>query len=304
MNTNKRFSIAILAILFLSIFLTACGGNPVQQAADKLTEIYAKAQDYYNRGVSLETNTTNLWRAYEQVYSNFRLTAMDLIKTGGQCYQDVAAAEATIAEAVMGNKPKDSIINSLTTDSVSGEAAVSKCAELNRQLADYIISNRREAYNAYMRAFESATGYMQYTSNFPEIDIMNDLMDTYLSAEKIEAELAKKNIHVTDWTWLPTTNLWVSHTDRALCNYYISGEFKQNLLPSVIRKFKDHEGALESQYAATWNPAANRGNGECRMYRTAALEYMTRSIISDDTRGIVEGGSDSSVFPTNTPTAQ
>lgn len=304
MNIFKKI---VLMLLIATFLITACGGGKSPQdtvpAIPKLdpAAIISKGRAYYKAGVDRETNITVLWRKYEVAMNTFRLGAKDLIGAANACSASVATTESTIGNAVTGNMSGDAIFSALVTNSVSGEQATTECAQIFRQLADYIVANRAATANANLMAFEAATEYMNYTSSFPEVDIMNDLMQTYGDTAIVYQKLADNGIGATDWSWLPTANLWVSHSDQKLCQYYISGEFMANVTYSTKLKFTGHETALARLYESTWNPAANGGKGECRMTRYAALEYMTRSILSSDTQNIIQTGEDQSLFE-STPT--
>lgn len=301
---SKKF---FLTLVSLALFLSACGTPAPQGTSPVLPKIdpvaiLAQARTYYNGGVNRETNITNLWRKYELAMNTFRLGAKDLLGAANACSASVAQTESTIGKAVTGNMDGDAIFSALVTNSVSGEQATTECTQIFRQLADYIVANRAAIQDANLMAFNAATEYMNYTSNFPEVDFMNDLMQTYGDPTFVYQKLADNGIKgITDWSWLPTSNLWVSHTDKALCQYYVSGEFMANLPYSMKLKFTGHEMALAKLYESSWNPAANAGRGECRMTRYAALEYMTRSIVSADTQNVIQSGQDQSVFPTPQP---
>ncbi len=304
MNVTKR----IVSLFLLTMYvLSACGTKASQDTVPALPKldpvaILSQARTYYKGGVDRETNITVLWRKYELSMNTFRLGAKDLIGAANACSTSVASTESTIGNAVTGNMDGDAIFSALVTNSVSGEQATTECTQIFRQLADYIVANRAAVQNANLMAFEAATDYMNYTSSFPEVDFMNDLMQTYGDTTLVYQKLADNGVGVSDWSWLPTANLWVSHQDKNLCQYYISGEFMQNISYSSKLKFTGHESALARLYESTWNPAANGGNGECRMTRYAALEYMTRSIVGADTQQIIESGQDQGLFPA-TPTA-
>ncbi len=304
MNLLKKVIPIILALTFV---LTACGNPAPQDTAPALPKldpvaILAQARTYYKGGVDRESNITVLWRKYELALNNLRLGAKDLMGVANACSASVAQTESTIAQAATGNMDGDAIFSALVTNSISGEQATTECVQVFRQLADYIVANRAAVQNANLMAFEAAVEYQNYTSSFPEVDFMNDLMQTYGNTQKVYEKLAENGIGVSDWSWLPTANLWVSHTDKNLCQYYISGEFMNNIAYSAKLKFTGHESALALLYESTWNPAANGGTGECRMTRYAALEYMTRSIVSADTQSIIESGQDTELFPaTATP---
>lgn len=299
---------AFFALITIALILTACGRSVAPQdtspAFPKLdpVAILAQARTYYNGGVNRETNITNLWRKFELTMNTFRLGAKDIIGAANACSANVALTESTIGEAVTGNMNGEAIFSALVTNSVSGEQATTECAQIFRQLADYIVANRAAIQDANLHAFEAATEYMNYTSNFPEVDFMNDLMQTYGDPSFVYQKLADNGIGVSDWSWLPTANLWVSHTDEKLCRYYLTGEFMANLPFSMKLKFTGHDSALAKLYESSWNPAANAGRGECRMTRYAALEYMTRSIVSADTQNVIQSGQDEGLFPT--PTTQ
>lgn len=304
MNKNK-FLLLLTLFTIISIMLAACASpapTPVAPVMPKIDPkaILSQARTYYNGGVQRDTNITNLQRKFENTMNTFRLGATDLIANNKNCFKDGAEAEKTVAQAVMGTQPREAVFNALVTASVSGEQFTMKCAEGNQKIADFIISKRPEVQNAAQAVFEAATEYMQYTSAFPEIQWMNDFMQTYGDTAVLYQKLADNGIGVSDWTWLPTKNLWVSHTDQKLCQYYISGQFMENVPYSTKLKFTGHTDALARLYESAWNPVANGGRGECRMYRYAALEYMTRSILSSDTQNVIQGGQDQSLFPTPT----
>lgn len=305
----KKINFLLLGVMVVGMLLSACapsarrvvptvevGGVRIDPQA-----LIATGRQYYNGGVQQETTLTNLWRKYEQSMSTFRTGVRDLVANKESCYVDVAATESTIAQSVTGNMDGDAIFSALVSQSVSGEAATVECTKLNRQLADFTIANRQAVQDNLLAAFEAATKLMQYTSQYPEIDITNDLLQTYGDTTKVYKVLADNGIGVTDWSWLPTANLWVAHSDEKLCRYYTSGEFMANVSYSTKLKFTGHEDALARLYESTWNPAANGGRGECRMTRYAALEYMTRSILSSDTREVIETGEDTGVIPTEAP---
>ena len=300
---NSKLLFAVLTILMvLTLILAGCGGREREipdvpaGVGRSVKQLFATGRKYYSEGVEKEANLTVLWREYEQSMNAFRTGARDLISNAEHCYSNVATTESTIAEAVMGNMDMNGLFNGLMTQSVSGEAATSECTQLNQRLADYIVTNRQAVKDKYMSAFDAATDYQVYTSQFPEVDIMNDLMQTYLDTTSLYAALAENGIGVTDWSWLPTANLMVSHSDEDLCRYYINGEFMENIGYSMKMKFVGHEDSLYRLYESTWNPAANQGRGECRMTRYAALEYMTRNILSSDTRDVIESGEDQGIF--------
>lgn len=296
MNLFKKIVPIFVVMTFV---LTACGsGAPI----DPTKAILSQARTYFKGGVDRESNITVLWRKYELSMNTFRLGAKDLFGAANACSASVALTESTIGEAVTGNMDGEAIFSALVTNSVSGEQATTECAQIFRQLADYIVANRAAVQNANLMAFEAAVDYQNYTSSFPEVDFMNDLMQTYGDTTIVYQKLADNGIGVSDWSWLPTANLWVSHGDKNLCQYYTSGQFMDNLSYSAKLKFTGHESALARLYESTWNPAANGGNGECRMTRYAALEYMTRSIVGADTQQIIQSGQDQELFPA-TPTS-
>lgn len=303
MKLNRFVRIMATLVFMVSILLTACAPRqtPLQELGTDVKAIIDKGRVYYNGGVNRETTLTQLWANHVMTYNTFVMGARDLIANQQMCYTNVAATESTIATAVMSNLDGDAIFDALVTNSVSGEAATTACVQLNQQLANYIIANRSAVQDSYMASFNAATEYMNYTSNFPEIQWMNDLLQTYGDTALLYQKLADEGIGVSDWSWLPTKNLWASTSDQNLCQYYITGAFMENLPYSTRLKFTGHEDALARLYEAAWNPAANSGAGECRLYRYAALEYMTRPIVSAATNQVITTGEDQSIFPTPTP---
>lgn len=296
----KRNKIVLPMLLVLMLLLSACGGGVIDQAANKLTEVLSWGRDYYSRGVAQEKNITTLFRQYEQSMSTFRLGARDLITNNANCFKDVAATESAIADAALGNQDEGALVNALSTDSVTGEQATSGCVEGNRQIADYVLTNRQAVQDNYMATFSAAEDYMEYTSSFPEIDVMNDLLQTYGDMNTLRKELKAQGIEVvgaTDFTWLPTANLWVSTTDKALCDYYTTGAFVNELMPTMKSKFENHPDALMGLYESAWDSSL----GECRLTRYAALKFMTRKVVSRDTNQIINTGVDEGIFVTEQP---
>ncbi len=307
--TRKNAVLLIVALVLLIVVLAACGGGPKVPVAPGLPKvdivgILDKANKFYNTGVdTYEKTGTQLWAAYTQKMNTFRTGARDLMGSYQLCFTNVAATESQIGIAVMSKVSQTGMINAFATQSsVSGEVATAKCAEGYGKLADYIISNRASIQDAYLAQFNNATDYMAYLTDWPEVQMMNDLLQTYGSTTGVYKALADRGIGVSDWSWLPTKNLWVSAgNDKNLCQYYISGQFMQNVPYSMKLKFTGHEDSLALLYESTWNPAANGGDGECRLTRFAALEYRTRSIVSQDTGDVLKSGKDTSLFPPATP---
>lgn len=308
----KRSRISMVIAVVMMLIMTACGGNslpsvlPTVQVAGVNIDIQGiinQAREYYNEGVTLEGSLTTLYRAYEQAMSTFRLGVRDLLANNDGCFADVARTESEIAVSVMGGQGQAELVNALATGSVSGEAATVACVQLRIQIADYTISHRQNVQDRYMAMFEVAVDYRLYTTNYPEVAWINDLLTTYLDTTQVYEFLGDNGIGVSDWSWLPTANLSVTHSDETLCRYYMSGDFMANISYDMQLKFTGHQDALARLYRATWNPALNAGRGQCTMTRMAALEYMTRSILSGDTRTVIETGEDMGVFPTPAPLA-
>lgn len=310
---SSKIAMFLFAVM---LFLTACGAKPRELpvvpagvSVNGVKDVMSKASAFHSGGVAQEANLTRLWNKQLTSRSKYRTSVEDLIGNNTICFKNAQETQVAVAKAVFDRNYTTQqagaiVANVLSTGgaSVTGDKAITACTELNKQIADFMIANRAEVADNYNLMFDAASEYMRYTSSSPEIDIMNDLMRTYLDVNKVYDALHEAGIPgVSDWTWLPTVNLWVSHSDKALCIYYISGDFKNSLLPEVKRKFERHAASLENLYAATWNPVANGGKGECRMYRMAALEYMTRPIINESVRQDVQNGDDSSVFAKPTP---
>ncbi len=298
----KMVLIALIAMLLLA----GCARKPTppSPALPKIdpVAVLAQARTYYNGGVNRETNLTGLRAKAELTLNTFRTTAHDLIANNASCYTNVAAAESTIAEAVMSNQSSDAIFSALVTQSVSGEQATTACVALNQQLANFVISNRAAVQDAFLAVVLAANEYVNYTTNFPEIDFMNDLMQTYGNLSFVYQKLADNGIGVSDWSWLPTENLRINMgSNKARCDYYLTGAFKANLRSSQQRKFTGHEDALMSMYEAEWDPTANGGKGLCTLYRYAALKEMTISPLSSDTQDVLQNNTDQGIFPTETP---
>jgi hypothetical protein len=306
MAKYKRIMMLVVLAFIMSL-AAACGtssssaSNPVSQAAAKVVTqgMINKMHDYYGRGKELEKELTVLDRMYSQTQNTFRTGARDLIANNTSCYKSVAQTESAIAEAALGNMEGDALVNVLATGaSVTGEQATSKCVDLNTRLAEYIVGHRKAVQDAHNNRFEKAQDYRLYLEHFPELEWMNDLLQTYGSPQGVYNFLESIGIPgVTDWTWLPTKGLWTSHSNKEKCDYYRNGKFKDELARDLQRQFKGHEDSLYNLYDATWNSS----NSECRLYRFAALEWMERDVVSRDTRDVQESGEDTSVYITPQP---
>ncbi len=307
---NRRFGIFALVML-IALVLTGCGGTPMAGAPPGVSGVdvaglLAKAGKYWSDGHLKEKHIVDLWRLYVTADSKLRLGVSDLVMNNQACYKNVADAEAQISAAAVSTNNQTAIASSLNLsgNDISGGAAVAECVKLNQQVADYVVANRTESRNAYNSMFDAATDYINFVSSSPEVDFMNDLMDTYLDTNKVYDELKKHDIGVSDWTWLPTTALFVSTQDKGLCDLYNSDSFVTTLPKSVQRKFTGHLDSLQGLYESTWNAAANGGRGECRLTRMAALEYMTRDLTSAQTQQNMMNGNDTGAFPTLVVTAK
>lgn len=299
---QRQFTFVLMIVMLFLV--VACGrqqntgGGGIVPGLDLLGKIDS-ARVHYNQGVTQEGTLTTLWQAYEQNMNEFRTGAGDLMAINNGCFANVAATEAAIAKAAVGDMSDSALINALTTTSITGEVATTECVQLSRQLADFVITHRAAVKNSYMMVQDAAKNYLAHSLDQIEVDVMNDVLQTYGDTAGAYAFLKEHGIDgVTDWGWLPTVALRVSHSDEAVCNYYKSGAFKDNLLPGVQTKFSGHEESLMRVYQVAWNPTTFGGRGECRMYGYAALEWMTRPIISNDTRDVLETGEDSGLFPT------
>lgn len=311
MKTNMFFRILTVLVL-ATIVLSACGspassvpgasGVPAPVAKD-LVSILNKGRKYYNDGVDMEGKVTKLRRAYETARSNIDVTVSDLVVNNAICFKNVASTEVAIGQAVMDqSQNSQSLINALVTQSVSGEQATTECTKLNQQIADFVISNRQAVLDAYNQFFQAATDYKLYTSDFPEIKIMNDLLQTYADPTQVANFLQQNNLPgFTDFTWLPTENLYMDFPgNKAKCDYYTTGAFMNDLPALMKMKFEGHEQSLLNLYEARWMPTSG-AKGNCRLLRQAALDEMTVSILSAGTQNVINTGTDTGSIPTPQP---
>ncbi len=304
MNTNRisrgfRYIWSMIVLsLIATVIISGCGvGKAVNAIGAEAQALISQGRQYYHEGIDMQTSAINLRRAYETKDSSFRLTVQDLFANKKSCFKDAATLESTVATAVMSQKSGGELVNALSTSSVSGEAATTACIELNKSLADIIVSSRSGIQNAYMASFEAATAFENKISSYPEIKLVNDLLTTYGSTDGVIHALSLDGVGVTDFTWLPTMDLYVDTSNDQLCTYFKSGAFKDDLPQIVKDKFTGHDDALTGLYSTRKNPL---GTG-CRVYRQAALYVMTLPILSAQTSQVVGSGVDQGAMPTDVP---
>lgn len=299
----------ILSFLFIMVFMVSgCRAKtPTEQANSlpgvDLSKALSDIRVHYKGGVDQETNVSFLRRQYEQTRSNFDLVISDLLANNAICFKNVAETESTIGNAVMdSNASSESLINALVTQSPSGEQATTQCAQLNVQIANTVISHRAGILDAYNKFFEAALRYKNYTSSWPEIKVMNDLFQTYGDPRMVEQKLEEFGLPgFTDFAWLPTNNLFADFPgNKAKCDYYNTGAFMADLPGSVKIKFSGHEESLMSLYEVQWMPQAGAA-GNCRLFRQAALDEITISILTTNTGTILNTNTDSGAIPTPIP---
>lgn len=289
-------------LALLTLLIAACGGRssatngvPASAASSlaEVTRIMDLANDYWTKGRAMQAHQMVLFNKYTSDRTAFEVGIQELVANQANCADLVAATEVVIAEAISSNMDNKAIFSGLATESVSGEQATTECAQLSNKIGDHIVSNRAAVNAAYQAQYEHATAYQLYLSSTPEIDFINDLMSTYGDIGQVWAALGEKEIGVSDFAWLPTQELQVKHSNRALCSYYTSGEFIGELPYFTLDKFAGHEDSLRRLYSATWNS----GEGLCTMYRMAALDFMLRPIVSQGTAEVINSGIEQSVFP-------
>ena len=299
----------ISVVMVFSMLLSACGskGSAPALSSAQIQSLLATGRQYYANGVAMETTLTDLMVIYQRKDSDFRTGLLELVGNDKACYKDVAATEAAVADAVKGNYAKGvtdptaiqkAAIDVLVTQSVSGEQATTSCTGLNDKVADYVVSNRKDIGDAYLNMFTQATAYLKYTSEYPEIKLINDLLQV-MPLQEIYTQLGQKGIGVTDFTWLPTQNLFMVVFNQKTCDYYRNGTFKEGLLPATLVKFTNHDAELMALYGATWNS----DTGSCKLYKMAALDRMTTPIVSKATKEVINNNEDQSAFPTDVPPA-
>lgn len=306
----KKFFTQVFPMLLvvLGLLVTSCGPKPTTSAPSIPVSVsdwkpaLDKVRTHYNGGVVMEGSTTKLRRAYEQTDSAFRLAVADEINIGKMCFKDAAAADATVANAIFDQQQDNgTLINALVTQSVTGQSTP-ECAPIYQKLAEIVASYRPAIMDAYLLYFNQATDYKTYTSAWPEIDVMNDIFQTVADPTQV-AEILKENglPGFTDFTWLPTENLYMDFPgNKAKCDYYTSGQFMNDLPSLMLAKFQGHEQSLRNLYEARWMPMTG-ANGNCRLLRQAALDEMTVSILSQGTQDVINSGIDTGAVPTVQP---
>lgn len=303
----------IVAILALSLGLTACIPTPPVNVAPPVSvsghtidvkALYDKANNYYHVGVTnYEVPLLKLDIAYKAADNEFRLGVRDQMAVAQNCFVNAAQTESQIVDAALGNMEPGQLVNALVTNNLTGEQATTTCATIYSKLADYVPTHRAALSQAQQARFGMAVDYEAYFSNFIEVDIMNDLMQTYGDSTLVYQKLADAGVPgITDWSWLPTKMLKATNNDEGICKYYMSGAFMDSLPLATRLKFKGHETALASLFEATWIPASgNGGLGLCTMYRLAALRWFERDVLSQPTRNVQDTGVDQSAVPTAPP---
>ncbi len=312
---HLRITKLILAALAFALLFSACAPKPapvnvgpsisVAGHTIDLKALYDKANNYYHVGVTnYEVPLQKLDAAYEQAYNEFLLGVRDLMAVRQNCFVNVATTETQIVDAALGNMEPGQLINALATTNLTGEQATTTCAQGYDEVADYTITHRSDLSQKYLARYGLAVDYEAYFSDFIEVDIMNDLAQTYGDSTLVYQKLADVGIPgITDWSWLPTRLLKATHANESICRYYMSGDFMDSLPLATKLKFKGHETAIASMFEATWIPAeANGGQvGLCTMYRWAAIRWYQRDVLSQAAQNALSGTGDQGAIPTLPP---
>lgn len=313
MKLNRSFSAMMISAMMVGV-LSACApkatpapesvapalAGPIS-AINNPTAALNVAQAYYTKGYKLQNDFMSLHQYSVGLDTKFRTGIGDLFANNQACFASVASTESQVAEAVMGDPtlPKDSIIDVLATGgaSVSGEQATSECVQLNKQIADYVISNRAAMFDARQAAYGMGLNYKAYLHDQIGNYIINDVVLSATNSQKIKDWMKEKKIGITDFTWFPTNDLQYEirgSTAQPTCSYYMDGLAVQELDPDFVAKFAGHEGDLKSLYKATWNSNSKA----CTLYRWAAFDKMLVVPTSAQTQDVYGTGEDQGAFPT------
>jgi hypothetical protein len=312
---RRVFSTVVLAVLLVGILSACAKATPAPESVAPAlagpgatikdpVAAWNVAQTYYTKGYAMQQDFMKLHQYSVGLDSKFRTGLSDLFANNQACFASVKDTESKIANAVMGDPtlPKDSIVNALVTGgaSVSGEQATSACVQLNKQIADYVITNRSAMFDARQAAYESGLNFKAYLHDQIGNYIINDVVLAATNNQNIKDWFRDHNIGITDFTWFPTNDLQYEvrgSTASDTCEYYMSGKAIAELDPDFVAKFAGHENDLKSLYKAVWNSNSKT----CTLYRWAAFDKMLVVPTSSTTQDVYGTGNDQGAFPTVAP---
>jgi hypothetical protein len=278
---NYQIARVMFVLVLLSTLITGCAPKtPNETIVPRLNpgEILDKVQAYWEKGVNdFEKPTNKAWNAYLNQVHLLVNGVPNLNNLTSLCFSNVAAAESAIANAALNSQGVNSENASIVVEalqsgaSFTGEQATTACTKYFSDTAQYLITHSTAVVEAQQVVANLGIDYQTYLGQDMQTKLMNDLAKTYADPAQIEQALADRGISSTSIEWLPTSNLMIQMPgDKVMCDYFMSGRYKESLPDSVLRLYVGHEASMSEMYQAKWNSAAN----SCTFYRGAALLYI------------------------------
>ncbi len=307
MNQLKKLFLFFAAA---TILLSACAPsapspvNTVLPGVD-LTKSIQDFNAWYTKTVNQQADLQVNVLAFDGVYSKYYSTMSALVANNANCYVNVKNTEQPLLEATFNpNQDQGTLINALVTNTIGGELATSICAEGNEKIANFVISGRQEVYDAYIKMQESAVFFVRDLNNTIPVKVGNDFLQTYGDPNIAEQKMRDAGIPgLTDFQFPPNEQLfYVMPGNKEICDYYITGAFKQYLPPPILNKFYGHDESLMRRYGAQWTPPLGGSNGSCKLFAQAALDQIMTPIMNQNASNAINTGVDNgNEIPTVTP---
>lgn len=294
------FRNSIVAVVFLALLLSACGGGgsaPVNPASKFSAVSYAGVlgfNKYYHNTYAIETQYSakysEMWAYADTQTSGLK----DMTYLQQNCWSNVKTVlkDATIGIYDTGTSAngqpngvlnQQSMFSALVTNNLY-PANADKCQQMMDETVQQIPVIHQNMYEKQLQTIEMrATLQRQYDGEI-QYAVQRRLLDQYGQefVQWMNDQLASHGIDPfpADFIGFPTSAVTANTRSQQWCSYYtdISTGMRQ---PSTM-------GMAPQMYGSSWVGPAQ--GGQCNLTRQAAWEYMGRMNLSQNTSNAMDCG--------------